>query len=779
MIKKLLVSIIVVLFATVVTGQQVTLTTTSSSTWSPERVDKNGDLLKWTASNSEIGTLIIDANDPVFDFSANNGTPINITVTSTDNLAGLTRLYFWSLELTDLDVTGASDIERLESRDNQLTSLDVTQNLELNRLDLRFNNLSSIDVSQNTKLTRLDLRENVLISSIDVTNNPVLNWLRVSSLQINSLDLTQNPLLEYLRTENTQLNSINISNNNLLNFVKSNSAQLTTVDLDKLVNDLDVSGVTNGNLEIRNNPQGLTQTAQPSYDNLVSKGWTIDVIAPPVPSVETIVLTTTSKSNAWSPFAIVNSGATLKWEVTGGVTIAEVEIDDPTFDLSGNTGTATITIKSDFGFYGLTRLHFWNDNGVGSEITTIDVSNADELERLDMRFNQLPSIDVTQNINLNRLNLRGTGQLTSGSIDLSQNTLLTRFEADASSLATLDITNNPLLTDVRVDAAQLPTAELDALVNALDSYGLSNGNLEIKNNPGSLTSAAQPAYDNLVGKGWTIDVDAPTVPSVETIVLTTTSKSNAWSPFAVTNSGATLKWEVTGGVTIAEVETDDPTFDLSGNTGTATITITSDFGFSGLTYLNFWNDNGVGSEITSIDVTNAEELERLDMRFNQLVSLDISQNVVLNRLNVRGAGNLISGVLDISNNPLLTRIEADATALSSIDVTNNPLLTNVRVFAAQLPTTDLDQIVNSLDGFGLSNGNLEIRNNPGSLSSAAQPAFDNLVGKGWTIDVDAPLAPGAQINLTGNGIDIVNSAPAIIENGTDFGQTTLSNPVTE
>ena len=70
--------------------------------------------------------------------------------------------------------------------------------------------------------------------------------------------------------------------------------------------------------------------------------------------------------------------------------------------------------------------------------------------------------------------------------------------------------------------------------------------------------------------------------------------------------------------------------------------------------------------------------------------------------------------------------------------------------------------------FGLSNGNLEIRNNVGSLTSAAQPAFDNLIAKGWTIDVDAPLAPGAQINITGNGLDIVSSASAISENGTDF-----------
>ncbi len=224
----------------------------------------------------------------------------------------------------------------------------------------------------------------------------------------------------------------------------------------------------------------------------------------------------------------------------------------------------------------------------------------------------------------------------------------------------------------------------------------------------------------------------------ETIVLTTTSTSSAWSPLVVANSGPTFTWEVSGGITIPEVEIDDPTFDLSTNSGVATITITSSDGFDGLTYLNFWNDNGVGSELTSIDVSNAQNLDRLDLRENQIVSLDLSQNPILNRVSVRGSGNLTSGVLDISNNPLMTRVEADRTDLASLDISNNPLLNYVRVFNTELTTADLDQLVNDLDGFGISNGNLEIRNNEGGLSPSAQPAFNNLIAKGWTIDVDAP-----------------------------------------
>ncbi len=112
-----------------------------------------------------------------------------------------------------------------------------------------------------------------------------------------------------------------------------------------------------------------------------------------------------------------------------------------------------------------------------------------------------------------------------------------------------------------------------------------------------------------------------------------------------------------------------------------------------------------------------------DYRLENLIQLlDITQNTLLNRLNVRGTGQLTSGVLDISNNPLLTRIEADATVLATLDISNNPLLTDVRVYTAQLPAADLDQLVNDLDGFGVSNGNLEIETMmEGLLQRHSQP----------------------------------------------------------
>ncbi len=150
---------------------------------------------------------------------------------------------------------------------------------------------------------------------------------------------------------------------------------------------------------------------------------------------------------------------------------------------------------------------------------------------------------------------------------------------------------------------------------------------------------------------------------LQSITLTTTSTSSTWSPAQVSNTGNILKWSVSGGITIPEIVINDPTLNLSGNTGVATITITSDDGFAGLSILNFEPNGVIESEITSIDVSSATALTRLSTSYNQLTNLNVSQNAALTSLTVRGNFQFPSGVLDISNNPLLTYIQGDVTPI--------------------------------------------------------------------------------------------------------------------
>ena len=150
----------------------------------------------------------------------------------------------------------------------------------------------------------------------------------------------------------------------------------------------------------------------------------------------------------------------------------------------------------------------------------------------------------------------------------------------------------------------MPSTELDALVNQLDAFGLSNGILNIGGNQG-LTLAALSDDNSLIAKGWTIDVPAPGPPVIATFTLATTSNSATWSPRRVTNIGNVLTWEATNALigTLTQVA-NDPTFDFSANDGTPiNITVTSTDGFSGLTVLEVYT-----LDISTIDVTQAVEM---------------------------------------------------------------------------------------------------------------------------------------------------------------------------
>ena len=177
------------------------------------------------------------------------------------------------------------------------------------------------------------------------------------------------------------------------------------------------------------------------------------------------------------------------------------------------------------------------------------------------------------------------------------------------------------------------------------------------------------------------------------ITLETTSNNSEWSPHRVTNSSATLFWSVSGGgLEFPEEETDDPTFNLLDNQGTTTITIRSDEGFIGLTDLDLWVEPE-GGEITSIDVTNAGSLTNLNMRYNNLESFDVSNNILLTRLTVRGEDQLLNQTLNTSLNSGLTFLQADNTGIVAVDLANNDALIDVRLNRSRLTSSELDKIL--------------------------------------------------------------------------------------
>ena len=184
---------------------------------------------------------------------------------------------------------------------------------------------------------------------------------------------------------------------------------------------------------------------------------------------QNITFTTTSNRSTWSPVTVVNSGATLRWTASGGgITQQIVDADDPTFNLSANTGIVTITVESTDSFIGLSELSVYSTAISNSlMITGIDISAAKQLDAIRLDNNSLPYNELDK-----------------------------------------------LLID------------LDA--NGLENGNLIIGQQITRS---TLTYNSLASYTSLIAKGWTIDVGAPAPMNLQTVTFSTNSKSAAWTPY--------------------------------------------------------------------------------------------------------------------------------------------------------------------------------------------------------------------------------------------------------
>ena len=228
--------------------------------------------------------------------------------------------------------------------------------------------------------------------------------------------------------------------------------------------------------------------------------------------------------------------------------------------------------------------------------------------------------------------------------------------------------------------------------------------------------------------------------AVSFITMSSTSVSASWSPRTITNTSTTLDWTVSNGVTIAKTTINDPTFDFSGNSGTADILVENT---GGLTHLAC-NDNSLtaldvskgtaltyldcgGNSLTALNVSTNTALTELECYYNSLTALDVSTNTALTYLDC--GGNSLTA-LNVSTNTALTYLACNDNSLTALDVSTNTVL--IYLVCTDNPLTALvtDQIFIDLDTNGVIGGTLFIRNN---RTSASDTAIANLITKDWTI----------------------------------------------
>ena len=196
-----------------------------------------------------------------------------------------------------------------------------------------------------------------------------------------------------------------------------------------------------------------------------------DAITLTTPPSTVIVLETTSTSATWSPSLIDNTGgSTLQWEVTGDAS-GSYSADDPTIDLSGNLGTAIITVSS---ADDLVNLVTFNVNGLS--ITSADLSGGVSLDYVRLDSNSLTTFSADGLVLLDRLLLNSNTSLTT--IDVSGATLLRDLECvSCSSLTAIDISSNANIEELSAQVSGLTTLTVGPSNTLLTTLTINNTSL--------------------------------------------------------------------------------------------------------------------------------------------------------------------------------------------------------------------------------------------------------------------------------------------------------------
>ena len=267
------------------------------------------------------------------------------------------------------------------------------------------------------------------------------------------------------------------------------------------------------------------------------------------------------------------------------------------------------------------------------------------------------------------------------------------------------------------------------------------------------------------------------------VEILTTSTSSTWRPQSSAKTGSLLNWEVSGDASGSYIG-NRPTIDLSGNTGTAIIKITSADQLSGWFRLYVYNLDVVSSNfqnvtdmitlyvyqnqnMTDINLVGMDSLEIIFCYQNtSLTSIDFSNCPNIGNINLTSSSNistLILGESDFSSNfkriemnacnvsdidlqyaTELERLRANDNNLNSLDISNNTKLKSQIWYNDNgLSASDTEDIILNLDANGEINGNLDYSGNdtPNATKTTTNDvlnAYNSLISKGWIITGSTP-----------------------------------------
>ena len=316
------------------------------------------------------------------------------------------------------------------------------------------------------------------ITSLDLSANTALNTLYCYTNQLTSLDLSANPTLEYLTCYDNQLTSLDIRNENnesIQTFWASSNPNLSCIFVD------DVSYSTSN--------------------------WTnIDPTAIFVEDEAACSALYTSIPDANFEHALIDFG--LDSQIDGQVLTANIN-GVTSIDLGG------FNISDLTGIEGFTALEYLRCEY--NQLTSLDVSQNTALEYLECNNNQITSLDLSANTALITL-ICNSNELTELIVSsntaleilasyenqlteliVSSNPVLEILTCNSNSLTTLDLSSNPNLEILNVGNNQLETLDLRNGNNSIISYFIATYNPNL-----SCIFVDNPSDSN---DSWQIDPD--------------------------------------------------------------------------------------------------------------------------------------------------------------------------------------------------------------------------------------------------------------------------------
>lgn len=346
--------------------------------------------------------------------------------------------------------------------------------------------------------------------------------------------------------------------------------------------------------------------------------------------------------------------------------------------VNAGLATAEVKITNLLGleyFTGLSRIVL-----TSNEVETIDVTSLAALEALELNFNRIGNLDVSQNTQLKTLRYRASAQASDNqkisNLDLSNNTELRHLFLPNHNLVSIDLSNTLLideLLDLRgnpgpdgnpdTEDIVIPAAIFDQL-NSGNRFGVVSDADVIPEpedpedpedpEPFEIPDAAFAEYMifNSVAGVYTETIDG------EEKFFLNPNEVSAVTVLSLSKTNANVQSLVSAGVSTAE----DKITDLTGIeffTGLQRLVLTS-------------------NEVEEMDLAALANLEELEMNFNRVGNLDVSNNIALTRLRYRASAQASDqqklATINLTNNVNLRHLFLPNHNLVSIDLSNNTLI---------------------------------------------------------------------------------------------------------